>query len=79
MTRFPSGGRTGEVTLDVPFNGGADSLPTGRDTLGFAATGTLMRSTFGLGAYVPAVGDQVTLEIHAEFQRTGASRGSPSS
>jgi polyisoprenoid-binding protein YceI len=64
-------GVTAPVTLDVTFNGGADSLLTGRYTLGFAATGTLVRSTFGLGAYAPAVGDQVTLEIHAEFQRTG--------
>jgi polyisoprenoid-binding protein YceI len=69
-------GATAPVTLDVTFNGGADSLLTGRYTLGFAATGTLSRSAFGLGAYVPAVGDQVTLEIHAEFQRTGA--GAPS-
>jgi polyisoprenoid-binding protein YceI len=71
-------GVTAPVTLDVTFNGGADSLLTGRYTLGFAASGTLTRSTFGLGAYAPAVGDQVTLEIHAEFQRTGASGGSPS-
>lgn len=65
-------GVTAPVTLDVTFNGGADSLLTGHYTLGFAASGTLLRSTFGLGAYAPAVGDQVTLEIHAEFQRTGA-------
>ncbi len=65
-------GATTPVTLEVTFNGGADSLLTGRYTLGFAATGTLSRSTFGLGAYAPAVGDEVTLEIHAEFQRTGA-------
>jgi polyisoprenoid-binding protein YceI len=71
-------GMTAPVTLDVTFNGGADSLLTGRYTLGFAASGTLSRSSFGLGAYAPAVGDQVTLEIHAEFQRTGAT-GSPAS
>lgn len=57
------------VTLEVIFNGGGDSLVTGRYTLGFAATGSLSRSAFGLGAYAPAVGDEVTLEIHAEFQR----------
>jgi polyisoprenoid-binding protein YceI len=62
-------GLTQPVTLDVTFNGGGDSLVTGRYTLGFAATGTLARSAFGLGAYAPAVGDEVTLEIHAEFQR----------
>jgi polyisoprenoid-binding protein YceI len=71
-------GVTAPVTLEVTFNGGADSLLTGRYTLGFAASGTLSRSSFGLGAYAPAVGDQVTLEIHAEFQRTGAT-GSPAS
>ncbi len=71
-------GVTAPVTLDVTFNGGADSLLTGRYTLGFAATGTLVRSTFGLGAYAPAVGDQVTLEIHAEFQRVGGGEPSPS-
>jgi polyisoprenoid-binding protein YceI len=62
-------GVTRPVALDVTFNGAGDSLVTGRYTLGFAATGTLSRSAFGLGAYAPAVGDEVTLEIHAEFQR----------
>ncbi len=71
-------GVTAPVTLEVTFNGGADSLLTGHYTLGFAASGTLTRSDFGLGAYAPAVGDQVTLEIHAEFQRTGAAGPPPS-
>jgi polyisoprenoid-binding protein YceI len=62
-------GVTRPVTLDVTFNGGGDSLLTGRYTLGFAAQGVLSRSDFDLGAYAPAVGDAVTLEIHAEFQR----------
>lgn len=62
-------GMTEPVTLDVTFNGGGDSLLTGRYTLGFAAKGTLSRSAFGLGGFAPAVGDDVTLEIHAEFQR----------
>jgi polyisoprenoid-binding protein YceI len=62
-------GVTQPVTLDVTFNGAGDSLVTGHYTLGFGATGTLTRSAFGLGAYAPAVGDEVALEIHAEFQR----------
>jgi polyisoprenoid-binding protein YceI len=53
----------------VTLNGAGDSLITGRYSLGFAASGTLNRSDFGLGAYAPAVGDEVVLEIHAEFQR----------
>jgi polyisoprenoid-binding protein YceI len=62
-------GARAPVTLEVTFNGAGDSLLTGRYTLGFAASGTLRRSDFGLGAYAPAVGDEVVLEIHAEFQR----------
>ena len=62
-------GASAPVTLEVTFNGAGDSLLTGRYTLGFAASGTLKRSDFGLGSYAPAVGDEVVLEIHAEFQR----------
>ena len=58
------------VTLDVTFNGAGTDIVTGAYTLGFAATGSLLRSTFGLGAYAPAIGDEVLLEIHAEFLRT---------
>lgn len=64
-------GVTKPVTLEVTFNGAGDSLITGRYTLDFAARGRLDRSDFGLGAYAPAVGDRVALEIHAEFQRVG--------
>ncbi|GAB4522625.1 MAG: YceI family protein [Parvularculaceae bacterium] len=62
-------GETRPVTLDVTFNGGARNLLTRRYTLGFAASGAFSRSAFGLDNFAPAVGDQVTLEIHAEFQR----------
>lgn len=65
-------GDTAPVMLEVTFNGAGDSLLTGRYTLGFGATGTLLRSDFGLGAYAPAVGDEVVLEIYAEFQRVDA-------
>jgi polyisoprenoid-binding protein YceI len=60
---------TPPVTLEVILNGADDSLFTGAYTLGFAASGTLSRSAFGLGAYGSAVGDEVALEIHAEFQQ----------
>jgi polyisoprenoid-binding protein YceI len=63
-------GVTAPVTLNVTFNGGGSNLLTGAYTLGFAASGSLLRSTFGLGAYAPAIGDEVLLEIHAEFLRT---------
>lgn len=65
-------GTTAPVTLDVTFNGGGSSLLTGAYTLGFEAHGSVLRSTFGLGALAPAIGDEVILEIHAEFLQTDA-------
>ena len=62
-------GVTRPVVLDVAFNGGATDLITGRYTLGFAATGTFKRSEFGIDDYIPAIGDEVQLEIYAEFQK----------
>lgn len=62
-------GVTAPVALNIRFNGGADNILTGRYTLGFSATGTIKRSAFGMDQYIPAVGDDVELEIHAEFQR----------
>jgi polyisoprenoid-binding protein YceI len=62
-------GVTAPVSLDVTFNGGGSNLLTGAYTLGFAARGSILRSTFGLGGYAPAIGDEVLLEIHAEFLR----------
>lgn len=63
-------GVTAPVTLDVTFNGGGSNILTGAYTLGFSAQGSLLRSTFGLGAFAPAIGDEVVLEIHAEFARS---------
>ena len=62
-------GETKPVTLDVEFNGGGNNLLTGAYTLGFKATGTIKRSEFGIDTFVPAIGDEVQLEIHAEFKR----------
>lgn len=57
------------LNLDAVFNGGAHNLLTGKYTLGFEAKGSFRRSDFGLSNYIPAVSDEVELEIHAEFQR----------
>lgn len=62
-------GVTRPVSLDVTFNGGANDLMTGRYKLGFAASGTFKRSEFGVDSLIPAIGDEVELEIYAEFQR----------
>ena len=62
-------GVTAPLTLKGTFLGGANNILTGRYTLGFTASGTFSRSDFGMNKYIGAVGDQVELEIHAEFQR----------
>jgi len=62
-------GVTRPVVFDVSFNGGANNFLTGKYTLGFAAKGTIKRSEFGISSLVPAIGDEVELQISAEFLR----------
>jgi len=59
---------TKPVTLKAVFNqAGANPLDKVY-SLGFAATTTIKRSDFGVSAYVPAIGDNVTLTIDVEFK-----------
>ena len=61
-------GVTKPVTLKVKFNGfgkGMDGAPR----IGFAATGAIKRSDFGMKTFIPAVGDDVALEIDLELAR----------
>ncbi len=37
-----------------------------KDDAGFTATGSILRSDFGMGNYVPMVSDQIDLYIEAE-------------
>lgn len=62
-------GVTKTVSLIGTFNGGASNVITGRYTLGFEAKGSILRSDFGMDAYIPIVGDKIDIEIYAEFQR----------
>ena len=66
---FTLRGTTLPLALDARFNGGADNILTGRYTLGFAASGTLSRSAYGIDSLGALVGDEIGIEIHAEFQR----------
>lgn len=60
---------TKPVTLTATINK-ADNHPMRNvPTVGVSATTTLMRSEWGLGAYVPAVGDEVELSIELELLR----------
>jgi polyisoprenoid-binding protein YceI len=56
-------GVTKPVTLDVVILKVGKNARTGIATVGFNATARLKRSDFGLGAFVPQVGDEVSLNI----------------
>jgi polyisoprenoid-binding protein YceI len=62
-------GITRPVTIRIRFNGGATNLLTYKYTIGFAASSTFKRSDFGLDKYIPMVGDEIEIEVHAEFMR----------
>lgn len=57
------------ITVTATFHGGANNILTGKYTIGFSAQGSFLRSDFGMGQYVPLVGDEVTIETYAEFLR----------
>ena len=61
-------GMTKPITLEVTYNGVANPPWFGeRDVIGFDATTTLLRSDFGMTAYAPLVGDELTVEFSGEF------------
>lgn len=62
-------GVTAPISLKIHFNGGGNNMLTGSYTLGFSATSSFKRSTFGMDYLVPAIGDQVDIEVFAEFQQ----------
>jgi polyisoprenoid-binding protein YceI len=62
---------TRPVTLDATFYG-AGKMPAqmgGKENVGFRASGTILRSKFGLAFGAPLVGDEVKLEISAAFEK----------
>ncbi len=65
---------TVSVVLDAVLNQ-ASAYPfgqnEGREWAGFSATTTLTRSDFGLGAFAPAVSDDVQVQISVEAMKEG--------
>ncbi len=53
------------VTLHVAYRGFVEMMKQQR--MGFSGEATFKRSEFGAGAYVPVVGDEVTVLIEVEF------------
>lgn len=60
-------GQTHPVTLDVTLNHDGPHPMSGAQALGFSATGTLIRSEWGLGYAAPAVSDEIELVIETEL------------
>ncbi len=59
-------GVTKPVVLDAVLNKQAPHPMTKLETIGFDATTTFDRSAFGIGNYVPNVGDKITVNITTE-------------
>jgi polyisoprenoid-binding protein YceI len=59
-------GVTKAVTLDVTILKVGSNPRTQLPTVGFEATTTLKRSDYGLGAYVPQVGDEIRMQITSQ-------------
>ncbi len=62
-------GVTKPVVLHATFKGSGVNMMTKGFTAGFDVTGALKRSDFGVGKYVPLIGDDVTLIISAPFEK----------
>lgn len=56
---------TKPIALDVTLN---KAVGGDQPAIGFSARGSLKRSDFGVGKYVPVVGDDVDLTIEIEFE-----------
>ncbi len=62
-------GVTQPVTLDAKLNAAGMHPMENKAWAGFDATTVLSRSAFNLGAYVPFIGDEVTVQISVEAMR----------
>ena len=62
-------GVTLPVTLDVTINSASMNPLNRKEMIGFSATGSINRSDYGLTAYVPLVGDELSLAMQIEFEK----------
>ncbi|CAN7661818.1 YceI family protein [Phenylobacterium sp. LjRoot225] len=61
-------GVTKPVVIHATFNQAGVNFIDHKYSLGFAGTTVLKRSEFGIKTYSPAIGEDVTLQIEAEFK-----------
>lgn len=66
---FTLHGVTHSLTLDVTLVGEGVMPIFGTEVMGFSAIGSFDRSDYGVDNLEPMVGDEVTLEIDAEFNK----------
>jgi polyisoprenoid-binding protein YceI len=63
-------GVTKALPLNVTFNGAMAQHPFNqKPMLGFSASGVMKRSEWGMGTYIPTIGDDVSLAIEVEFMK----------
>ncbi len=62
-------GVTKPVVLDTTLSGAGKNPFNGKDSVGFHATTTLKRSEWGYKNMVPAIGDDVKLDISVAFEK----------
>ena len=60
-------GTTKPLTIDATFNQAGPTPMTNAYRVGFTGSGKLKRSDFGMSKFIPMLGDEVTLDIEAEF------------
>lgn len=64
-------GVTKVVTFDAKFVGAGTNPLDKKYTVGFAITGVVSRSDFGVKTYVPLIGDEVAITISGAFEKQG--------
>lgn len=64
-------GVTRPVIVAATFNQGGVNPVDKTYSLGFAGKAKIKRTDFGINAYAPALGDEVTLELEAELKKVG--------
>jgi len=64
---------THPISLDVTLNNAIVHPLLEIPVLGFSATGSLLRSEFGLDRFVPQVSDEVTFDVQIELLHDGGS------
>ncbi len=69
LGRLTLHGVTQDVALGVSFNGAATNPWTTKSMIGFDATARFKRSLFGVSAFVPLIGDEISVRISAEFSK----------